>query len=50
MAHIGDVPRPPMTVVEVEPFPARARAVWGDEELPDFISFIARNPEAGELI
>jgi len=39
-----------MTVVEVEPFPARARAVWGDEELPDFISFIARNPEAGELI
>jgi hypothetical protein len=39
-----------MTVVEVEPFPARARAVWSDEELLDFTSFIARNPEVGNLI
>ena len=50
MAYIGGVPRAPITVVEVEPFPARDRAVWSDEDCLEFISYIACNPQAGDLI
>ena len=37
-------------VVEVEPFPSRADLVWSEEERLEFISFIAHNPEAGDVI
>jgi hypothetical protein len=36
-------------VAEVEPFPAKAAAVSNDEERSAFISFIANNPDAGDL-
>jgi hypothetical protein len=44
------VERAPITVVEVEPFPAKAAGVWNDEERLAFISFIANHPDAGDLI
>jgi len=40
----------PVTVVEVEPFPAKAAEVWSDTERLEFISYLASNPEAGDLI
>ena len=40
----------PVTVVEVPPFPARADAVWSDDERHEFIDFIARNPLSGDEI
>jgi hypothetical protein len=44
------VPLIPITVVEVEPFPAKAKLVWSDEERLEFITFIAHNPMAGDVI
>lgn len=41
---------PPITVVEVEPFPSRADQVWSEEERLEFVAFIAFNPMAGEII
>lgn len=40
----------PVTVVEIDPFPARAKKVWSDDERNEFIDFIARNPVAGDEI
>lgn len=42
--------RLPSTVVEVEPFSARARELWSDAEVDEFVDFIARNPFAGVVI
>ncbi len=42
--------RVPLTVVEVEPFSAKAALVWSDDGRLEFISFIAANPQAGDLI
>ena len=53
MSHwriLEEVERIPVTVVEVEPFPAKAAEVWNDDERLEFISFIAYNPECGDLI
>jgi hypothetical protein len=47
---LEEVERVPITVVEVEPFPAKAARVWNDEERLAFISFIANSPDAGDLI
>ena len=44
------MPSPPVTVVEVDPFPARAAAVWSETERLEFVDYIARNPEAGDEI
>jgi hypothetical protein len=44
------MPVVPVTVIEVEPFPVRAAAIWSDEERGAFIDFIARNPLAGRII
>ena len=40
----------PITVVEVDPFPARAARIWSAAEHEAFVDFIARSPEAGDLI
>lgn len=40
----------PLTVVEVDPFPARAARLWGEDEKDAFIDFIARNPMAGDVV
>lgn len=40
----------PITVVEVEPFRTKAGEVWSDADRLEFISYLAFNPEAGDLI
>jgi len=40
----------PIVVVEVDPFPRRAAAIWKERDHEEFIDFIARNREAGERI
>jgi len=40
----------PITVVEVEPFPSKAGRLWSEEERAEFITFIAHNPTAGDVI
>src|SRR5258708_6914053 len=40
----------PITVAETASFIRQATEVWGGEERVDFIDYIARNPEAGDLI
>lgn len=47
---LEEVERVPITVVEVEPFPAKAAQVWNDEERLEFVGFIASNPEAGDVM
>jgi hypothetical protein len=37
-------------VAETPLFVRQAAAVWSDEEREAFVSFIARNPQAGEII
>jgi hypothetical protein len=39
-----------ITVAETPLFEKQAASVWDDEEHAAFISFIARNPEAGDII
>src|ERR1700687_2085868 len=40
----------PITVAETAVFLRQAADVWTDEERSEFVDFIARNPEAGDLI
>ena len=40
----------PLTVVEVEPFPSKSAQIWSDDERLDFVTFIAVNPTAGDVI
>ncbi len=40
----------PITVAETAVFMRQAADVWTDEERSAFVDFIARNPEAGDLI
>ncbi len=40
----------PLTVAETDTFIRQAAGIWSDEERLAFIDFVARNPEAGDLI
>ena len=40
----------PVTVAETAVFIRQATSVWSDEERSEFVDFIARHPEAGDLI
>jgi hypothetical protein len=40
----------PITVAETATFVRQAGGLWTDEERLEFVDFIARNPEAGDLI
>jgi mRNA-degrading endonuclease RelE of RelBE toxin-antitoxin system len=40
----------PITVAETTLFIRQAADVWSDEERSTFVDFIARNPEAGDVI
>lgn len=40
----------PLTVVETPQFVRQADALWTDAERQAFVDFIARNPEAGDVI
>jgi hypothetical protein len=40
----------PVTVAETPGFLRQAAALWSDDDRAEFIDFIARNPEAGDVI
>lgn len=40
----------PITVAETAVFIRQAATVWAEEERSEFVDFIARNPEAGDVI
>jgi hypothetical protein len=44
------VPERPITVAETPLFARQADAVWDEAEREAFVSFIARNPKAGDVI
>ncbi len=44
------MPVVPLTVVETPQFLRQARDLWTDAERQEFVGFIARNPETGDLI
>jgi RelE toxin of RelE / RelB toxin-antitoxin system len=50
MAYIPRVPTPPIAVVELPLFQRLAADLWDDAEREAFVDFIARNPEAGDVI
>ena len=50
MAYILEMPSVPLTVVETPQFVRQADEVWADAERQEFVDYIARNPEAGDLI
>ena len=44
------MPTRPITVAETAVFIRQASTLWSDDERFEFVDFIARNPEAGDLI
>jgi len=40
----------PVTVVEAPQFSRQAADLWGEDDRTEFVDFIARNPEAGDVI
>ena len=44
------MPSVPLTVVELPQFVRQAQDVWSAAERQEFVDYIARNPEAGDLI
>ena len=44
------MPGVPVSVVETPQFVRQADDVWGDDERHEFVDYIARNPEVGDLI
>ena len=50
MAYIGQMLTRPVTIAETAVFMRQAADIWNDDERSEFVDFIARNPEAGDLI
>jgi hypothetical protein len=50
MAYFVEMRTRPITVAETAVFMRQAGALWTEDERFEFIDFIARNPEAGDLI
>jgi hypothetical protein len=50
MAYNAQMRTRPITVAETPVFMHQASGLWTDEERFEFVDFIARNPEAGDLI
>jgi hypothetical protein len=44
------MPGVPVSVVETPQFVRQADDVWSDDERHEFVDYIARNPEAGDVI
>ena len=44
------MPSVPLTVVETPQFLRQAEDVWSETERQEFVDYIARNPEVGDLI
>jgi hypothetical protein len=49
-AYIGDVRSVPMTVIETPGFLREAAAVITEAERPQLVSFLASNPDAGDIM
>jgi hypothetical protein len=47
---LGEMRTRPITVAETAVFMRQASALWADHERFEFVDFIARNPEAGDLV
>jgi len=50
MAYIDPLWTRTVTVAETTAFIRQAAHIWSDEERSEFVDFIARNPEAGDVI
>lgn len=50
LAYSISVPSQLITVAETPLFQRQAKDVWDENEREDFVNFIARNPEAGDVI
>jgi hypothetical protein len=50
MAYTARVSRKLVTVAETPLFMRQAKEVWAAEEYEAFVEFIARNPEAGDVV
>src|SRR3954468_22038792 len=50
LAYSASVPQQLITVAETPLFQRQAKDVWNENEREDFVNFIARNPEVGEVI
>jgi hypothetical protein len=50
LAYILGMPGAPVTVVETLQFVRQAEDVWTEAERLEFVDYIARNPEAGDVI
>jgi hypothetical protein len=50
LAYSSSVPAQLITVAETPLFQRQATDVWDENEREDFVNFIARNPEAGDVI
>ena len=50
MAYIAQMRTRPIAVAETAVFMRQASALWTEDERLEFVDFIARNPEAGDLI
>lgn len=50
IAYDGAVSRPPLTVAETPLFVQKAAVIFGEDERAALITFVAWNPEAGDLI
>lgn len=50
MAYSASATAQLITVAETPLFQRQARDVWDENEREDFVNFIARNPEAGDVI
>ena len=50
MAYIAPMRTRPIAVAETAVFMRQAGALWTEDERFEFVDFIARNPEAGDLI
>jgi hypothetical protein len=50
LAYILVMPSVPLTVVETPQFLRQAEDVWSEAERQEFVDYIARNPETGDLI
>ena len=50
MAYILGMPSVPITVVELPQFQRLAADLWTEAERHEFVDYIARNPEAGDVI
>jgi len=50
MAYIAQMRTRPIAVAETAVFMRQASALWTEDERLEFVDFIARNPETGDLI